>query len=54
MPKRNMVETAHIEHTQMLRNINLKEVALGDNGERYGEHMAGSSPMEEMRSKRSR
>lgn len=41
------MEAANTEHTQMHRTISLKEAALEDSGERFGDHMEDSSPTEE-------
>jgi hypothetical protein len=39
MPKRSTTETAHLELIQNPSLIPMKEAALGDNGERSGDHM---------------
>ena len=40
MHKRNAVEAAHLECLQMFKITHLKEVAVGDNGERFRDRTA--------------
>lgn len=39
MPKRNAMKAAQLELIQMPSIIHLKEVAVGGNGGRFGDHM---------------
>lgn len=53
MHKRNEMEAAHQKHMWTLKITHLKEVALGDNGERSGEllvvhHLEGRRPLDQV------
>lgn len=44
MPKRNAMEAIHPEHLLMSKIIHMKAAAVGDSGEKCGDHMATHPP----------